>query len=118
MALRVRPALSCVIPVAPDMTFRPQGRARLRQESPSPNGSGAAQPATPDDSAPERTLVVHAVAQLPSDYRALVRRAYYYRWTTAQIAAELGIAEGSVKIQLHYALRTLQQTLREMGVAL
>src|SRR5574337_715356 len=85
MALRVRPALSCVIPVAPDMTFRPQGRARLRQESPSPNGSGAAQPATPDDSAPERTLVVHAVAQLPSDYRALVRRAYYYRWTTAQM---------------------------------
>jgi RNA polymerase sigma-70 factor (ECF subfamily) len=38
-------------------------------------------------------------------------------WTTAQIGADLGIAEGTVKSRLNYALRTLQQTLQEMGVA-
>lgn len=61
-------------------------------------------------------MVTHAMAQLPSDHRALLHRAYYYGWTTQQIAADLGIAEGHVKTQLHYALRTLQGTLRNMGV--
>jgi len=37
--------------------------------------------------------------------------------TTAQIGADLGIAEGAVKSRLHHALRALQQTLQEMGVA-
>ena len=46
-----------------------------------------------------------------------VRRAYYHGWTTAQIGADLGIAEGAVKSRLHHALRALQQTLQEMGVA-
>ncbi|WP_420093325.1 hypothetical protein [Mycolicibacter nonchromogenicus] len=34
------------------------------------------------------------------------------------MALDLDIAERSVKIQLHYALRTLQQTLRDMGTVL
>ena len=64
-----------------------------------------------------RTLVADAFARLSAEDRAIVRRAYRYRWTTAQIAAELGIAEGAVKSRLHDALRALQQTLQEMGVA-
>jgi RNA polymerase sigma-70 factor, ECF subfamily len=64
-----------------------------------------------------RTLVADAFARLSAEDRAVVRRAYYYGWTTAQIGADLGIAEGTVKSRLHYALRTLQQTLQEMGVA-
>jgi RNA polymerase sigma-70 factor (ECF subfamily) len=64
-----------------------------------------------------RTLVADAFARLSGEDRAIVRRAYLYRWTTAQIAAELGIAEGAVKSRLHHALRALQQTLQEMGVA-
>jgi RNA polymerase sigma-70 factor (ECF subfamily) len=64
-----------------------------------------------------RTLVADAFARLSPEHRAVVRRAYYYGWTTAQIGADLGIAEGTVKSQLHYALRTLQQTLQRMGVA-
>ena len=58
-----------------------------------------------------------AFARLPAECRAVVRRAHYYGWNTAQIGADLGIAEGTVKSRLHDALRTLQQTLREMGVA-
>ena len=64
-----------------------------------------------------RTLVAEAFGRLSAEDRAFVRRAYYYGWTTAQIGADLGIAEGTVKSQLHYALRKLQQTLQEMGVA-
>lgn len=64
-----------------------------------------------------RTLVTDAVAQLSTHHRALLQRAYYHGWTTTQIAADLGIAEASVKTQLHYALRTLQRSLRDMGVA-
>jgi RNA polymerase sigma-70 factor, ECF subfamily len=64
-----------------------------------------------------RTLVADAFAQLSAEDRAIVRRAYYYGWTTAQIGADLGIAEGTVKSRLHHALRALRQTLQERGVA-
>jgi len=64
-----------------------------------------------------RTLVADAFARLSAEDRAFVRRACYHRWTTAQIAADLGVAEGTVKTRLHHALRALQQTLQEMGVA-
>ena len=37
-----------------------------------------------------RTLVAEAFARLSAEDRALVRRAYYYGWTTAQIGADLG----------------------------
>jgi RNA polymerase sigma-70 factor, ECF subfamily len=64
-----------------------------------------------------RTLVADAFARLSAEDRAFVRRAYYYGWTTAQIGADLGVAEGTVKTKLHHALRNLRQTLQEMGVA-
>jgi RNA polymerase sigma-70 factor, ECF subfamily len=85
----------------------------------SSNCSGAPEQAgrDVDKSALNRTLVADAFARLSAEHRAVVRRAHYYGWTTAQISADLGIAEGTVKSRLHHALRTLQQTLREMGVA-
>jgi RNA polymerase sigma-70 factor, ECF subfamily len=85
----------------------------------SSNGSGAPEAGGSDElnSALNRTLVADAFARLPAEHRAVVRRAHYYGWTTAQIGADLGIAEGTVKSRLHYALRTLQRTLQEMGVA-
>ena len=64
-----------------------------------------------------RTLVAKAFARLSAEDRACVRRAYYHGWTTAQIAEDLGVAEGAVKSRLHHALRALQKTLQEMGVA-
>ena len=52
------------------------------------------------------------------DEVSLVRRSYYLRWTTGQIAADLGIAEGTVKSRLHYALRALGLTLQEVAATL
>ena len=64
-----------------------------------------------------RTVVADAFARLSAEDRAIVRRALHNGWTTAQIGSDLGIAEGAVKSRLHHALRALQQTLQEMGVA-
>lgn len=97
------------------MTIDGQDSSRLRNGVTQPDGEPAL--ANGDSPAPDRALLTHAMSRLSSDYRALVHRAYFHGWTTAQIAADLGITEGSVKTQLHYALRALQQTLREMGVA-
>jgi RNA polymerase sigma-70 factor, ECF subfamily len=85
----------------------------------SSNGSGTPEAGGSDElnSALDRTLVADAFARLPAEHRAVVRRTHYYGWTTAQIGADLGIAEGTVKSRLHHALRNLQQTLQEMGVA-
>jgi RNA polymerase sigma-70 factor (ECF subfamily) len=56
------------------------------------------------------------MAQMSADHRAVVERSYYRGWTTAQIAADLDIAEGTVKSRLHYAMRAMRLTLQEMGV--
>jgi RNA polymerase sigma-70 factor, ECF subfamily len=78
----------------------------------------------PDDAGHEEVnatvdplLLGDALAQLPADHRAVVRYAYYQGRTTAQIAAELHIAETAVTAKLHYALRALSLQLREMRVA-
>jgi len=45
----------------------------------------------------------------------VVRRSYYQGWTTAQIADDMHIPEGTVKMKLHYAVRALQRRLQENG---
>jgi Sigma-70, region 4 len=64
--------------------------------------------------APDRLLVSAAVAQLPAEHRAVLRRSFYKHWTTAQIADDLRIPEGTVKARLHTALQALRRTLQEM----
>ncbi len=68
------------------------------------------------DSALDRLLLGEALSQLSEDHRAVLKRAYYQGWTTAQIAADLQIAEGTVKSRLHYAVRALRLNLQEKGV--
>ncbi len=63
----------------------------------------------------DRLLMGEALAQLSAEQRAVVRRSCE-TWTTAQIAEDLEIAEGTVKSRLHYALRALRFTLQELGV--
>ncbi|PXW99163.1 sigma factor-like helix-turn-helix DNA-binding protein [Mycolicibacterium moriokaense] len=64
---------------------------------------------------PDRLLLIDALAQLPGDQRAVVRCAYYQRWPTAQIAADLHITDETVKARLHQALWVVKLQLREMG---
>jgi RNA polymerase sigma-70 factor (ECF subfamily) len=104
--------------VARNMVIDDRRSARFRNEMMSLDGSGPPELAGPDEQAGvlNRALIGDAMAQLSAEHREVVGRSYYLGWTTAQIAAELGIAEGTVKSRLHYALRGLRQALLEMGV--
>jgi RNA polymerase sigma-70 factor (ECF subfamily) len=105
--------------VARNLVIDDRRSARFRNELISRDGSGPPESAGPDEQggALNRALIGDAMAQLSAEHRAVVGRSYYQGWTTAQIAADLGIAEGTVKSRLHYALRGLRQSLLEMGVA-
>ncbi len=110
--------------VARNMVIDDRRSAKFRHEAIPADGagpsdsSGLPEQAGPDEAtgALNRALIGDALAQLSADHRAVVSRSYYQGWTTAQIAADLGIAEGTVKSRLHYALRGLRQALVEMGV--
>jgi RNA polymerase sigma-70 factor (ECF subfamily) len=91
---------------------------RFRREVSAPDHSGVPERSCPDDvdAALNRLLINTALTRLTPEHRAVVHRSYVKGWTTAAIAADLGIAEGTVKSRLHYALRSLRQILGEMGV--
>jgi RNA polymerase sigma-70 factor (ECF subfamily) len=61
-------------------------------------------------------LIADALTGLSADHRAVIVHAYYLGRSTAEMAAELGIAEGTVKSRLHYGLRALRLALQEKGV--
>lgn len=104
--------------VARHMVIDQSRSPRFRSEVGGLDAPGRPEPAGPDevDSALDRMLIGEAMMQLSDQHRVVVQRSYYQGWTTAQIAADLGIAEGTVKSRLHYAVRTLRLTLQEMGV--
>jgi RNA polymerase sigma-70 factor, ECF subfamily len=64
----------------------------------------------------DRLLIRDALAKLSPQHSAVIVRSYYLQWTTAQIADDLRIPQGTVKSRLHYALRALRLTRQETGV--
>lgn len=99
--------------------------AAVRRERPDAlpeNGSGPMIGGTGVDSSDQtdevldRWLIADALAALSSDHRAVLVAAYYEGRTTADIAARLDIAEGTVKSRLHYGLRHLKMIMQERGV--
>lgn len=115
---RERSPRAWLFTVARNMIIDEQRSSRFRRESDSLDVPGAPDPAGRDDvdSALDRLLLGDALAQLSAEHRAVIRRSYYQGWTTAQIAEDLQIPEGTVKSRLHYAMRTLRLALQEMGV--
>jgi RNA polymerase sigma-70 factor (ECF subfamily) len=113
-----RSARAWLFTVARNMIIDERRSSRFRNEVSSLEGSAAPEQASPDEvnAALNRMLVGDALAQLSPDHRAVIRRSYYLGWTTTQIADDLGIAEGTVKSRLHYALRALRLALQEVGV--
>jgi RNA polymerase sigma-70 factor (ECF subfamily) len=111
-----RPIRAWLFTVARNVIIDERRSSRFRNEV-SPQ-DGAPERAGPDEAnaALDRLLIGDAVAQLSADHRAVIRRSYYLGWTTAQIAEDLQIAEGTVKSRLHYAVRALKLVLQEMGV--
>lgn len=64
----------------------------------------------------DEILIHDALAALSEPHRQVVVLAYYGACSTPQIAAELGIADGTVKSRLHYGMRALKLALQERGV--
>jgi RNA polymerase sigma-70 factor (ECF subfamily) len=103
--------------VARNMIIDEQRSARFRSESAVPDPEAAHDGAGADeaDSTVDRLLLSSALARISDAHRAVILRSYYRGWTTAQIAADLHIAEGTVRSRLHYAMRALRLALEEMG---
>lgn len=113
-----RSARAWLFTVARNLIIDEQRSARFRNESGRADLERTPDRAGPDevDSALDRMLLSTALTQLTDEHRAVIRRSYYQGWTTAQIADDLQIAEGTVKSRLHYAVRALRLNLQEMGV--
>ncbi len=113
-----RSARAWLFTVARNMIIDETRSARFRRETGSLDSIAEPENPGPDqvNAALDRLLVGDAIAQLSEEHRAVIRRSYYLGWTTSQIAADLEIAEGTVKSRLHYAVRALRLTMQEMGV--
>ncbi|MBS4728828.1 sigma-70 family RNA polymerase sigma factor [Mycobacterium sp. SM1] len=113
-----RSARAWLFTVARNMIIDERRSPRFRNQAGSLDDPSAPERLTPDevDAALDRLLIADAMAQLSAEHRAVIDRCYYRGWTTAQVAADLQIPEGTVKSRLHYGLRALRLMLQEMGV--
>jgi RNA polymerase sigma factor (sigma-70 family) len=64
-----------------------------------------------DDTIADADLMWQALGRLPARQRAVLVLRYYEDLTGAEIAAALGITEGTVKAHAHQALRSLESAL-------
>lgn len=64
----------------------------------------------------ERTALRHAMAMLSASHRVLIYQAYYFRRTTAEIAAELRTSEREVRAELHDAMQEFRRNLLDARV--
>ncbi|MGE2718253.1 sigma-70 family RNA polymerase sigma factor [Mycolicibacterium celeriflavum] len=113
-----RSARAWLFTVARNLIIDEARSARFRSESGTADIETTADRAGPDEveAALNRMMLGEAIGELSEEHRAVISRAYYQGWTTAQIAADLQIAEGTVKSRLHYGVRALKLRLEEMGV--
>ncbi len=106
---------SWLFTVARNLVIDDARSARRRHES-----APGTLPDQPEDDGTEALfdtlLVGEALATLSADHRDVIVQAYYGGRNTAELARELGIAEGTVKSRLHYGLRALRLALQERGV--
>jgi RNA polymerase sigma-70 factor (ECF subfamily) len=93
-------------------------RARAVRPSLAPSDEPQDVPVTEDEV--ERTLlaweVEEALRRIGEDHRRVLIEVYYRARPYAQVAAELGIPEGTVKSRVYYGLKALRLALEEMGV--
>ncbi len=59
--------------------------------------------------------VEEAMRRIGDQHREILVQTYYRERPYAEVAAELGIPEGTVKSRVYYALRALRIALEEMG---
>jgi RNA polymerase sigma-70 factor, ECF subfamily len=92
--------------------------ARARARDARLTNTALADPPRPDDQV-ERTIeswhVRDAIRSLRPTHCQVLEEIYYRQRTSAELAGELGIPEGTVRSRLFYALRALRSVLAEMN---
>lgn len=91
-------------------------RARHRRSRAEARAIQRIEPARSEDAGnvvPQRVAVLEAVDRLPNGQRVAVLLHYYLDAAVADIAAALGVSEGTVKTQLHRGRRALAAALGE-----
>jgi RNA polymerase sigma-70 factor, ECF subfamily len=95
--------------------FRRDQRAQLDANDPAFHPAAEATPAEVAEAAERENQVRRAMAELPSDQRDLVRRAFYEDQSHSQIAADTGVPLGTVKSRLRLAFAKLRLRLADVG---
>jgi RNA polymerase sigma-70 factor (ECF subfamily) len=90
------------------------GRARAARPRLSPEG-GIEPSVEPLDEALLSWQVEEAMRRIGEDHRRVLVETYYRGRPYAEVAAELGVPEGTVKSRVYYGLRALRVVLEEMG---
>jgi RNA polymerase sigma-70 factor (ECF subfamily) len=93
--------------------FRRDQRAQLDANDPAFHPAAEATPAEVAEAAERENQVRRAMAELPSDQRDLVRRAFYEDQSHSEIAADTGVPLGTVKSRLRLAFAKLKLTLAD-----
>ncbi len=68
------------------------------------------------DRAERRRLLSRSVAQLSEEKREVFRRVYEDHMEAREVAAELGIPEGTVKSRMHHARQQIARSWQELGI--
>jgi RNA polymerase sigma-70 factor (ECF subfamily) len=77
---------------------------------------GGVEPAVePIDEALLSWQVEEAMRRIGDDHRRVLVETYYRGRPYAEVAAELGVPEGTIKSRVYYGLRALRVVLEEMG---
>jgi RNA polymerase sigma-70 factor (ECF subfamily) len=89
------------------------GRARAAR--PGVAGGGVEPSVEPLEQALLSWQVEEALRRIGEDHRHVLVETYYRGRPYAEVAAELGVPEGTVKSRVYYGLRALRVVLEEMG---
>jgi RNA polymerase sigma-70 factor (ECF subfamily) len=84
---------------------------------PEPGVADGAAAAAPQDQALDRWRMAHLLAQLPADERHLLELRFYAELSQSEIAAETGVALGTVKSRMVRGLERLRALMDEEGLA-
>src|SRR3954449_5817142 len=88
---------------------------RARSARPSVAEGGIEPSVEPFDEALLSWQIEEAMRRIGDDHRRVLVETYYRGRPYAEVAAELGVPEGTVKSRVYYGLRALRVVLEEMG---
>jgi len=74
--------------------------------------------ADPSHAVLDRAVVMAALERLSSEHREVIVETYLRGRSYDELAADSGVAPGTLRSRTFYALKSLRATMREMGVSL